>query len=130
MARVRVKSNFRMSELGRDLIREPDMRKAADEVIDKIKARTLAGTDETGRAFAPTATGAPADLRETGQLLADLAVLEATKHKVRVGFRTERSARVASYLQNGTSRMKARPFIGLPARWVDAFVARVIRRNL
>lgn len=98
------------------------MRAAGELVAADVRARTRAGLDADGQRFAPGADGDPVDLRASGQMLADLGVIEATDHGVKVGFKTERSARIAGYHESGTRTMPARPFVGLSRAMVDGVV--------
>jgi hypothetical protein len=122
--KIRVRKNFTSRDLMRDISVSPrTMREAGEQVAADIKQRTEQGRDAEGRAFARGATGEPVDLRATGQMLDDLVVTEVDAHRVRVGFRTERSAKLAELHEHGTSRMPARPFMRASA----AAVARVVR---
>ena len=49
-------------------------------------------------------------------------IIEATDHGVKVGFATERLARLAALHESGTKHMPARPFLGLSRAMVDRVV--------
>jgi hypothetical protein len=127
--KLTVRRNFKFANIVDGLIDESAMREAGNELATKIKERTLRGLDEDGRRFEPTESGAPADLHASGRLLDDLGVVEASNRRVVVGFRTERSRRIAGYLQHGTSNMPARPFLGVPARWAVDILRRLVQRR-
>lgn len=55
-------------------------------------------------------------------MLADLQLIEASDYGVKVGFRTERSERIARYHEEGTRHMPRRPFVGLTAATKDRIV--------
>lgn len=123
MARIRVRRNF----TGRDLLREirvseQTMREAGRRIADDIKAQTARGVDADGRVFAKTNDGSVPDLSESGQMIDDFGVLSADETGVRVGFRTERSARIAAFHEEGTSRMPRRSFVGVTAATLDRVV--------
>jgi len=99
------------------------MRQAGEMVAADIRERTASGRDADGRGFAPGTDGAPVDLRASGQMLDDLVVTEATDQRVRVGFKTDRSERIAALHESGTRNMPARPFVGVSR----AMVERVMR---
>ena len=74
-----------------------------------------------GGPFAPAADGNRVDFQTTGQMLAELWVIEATDKRVRAGFATERSPRLAALHEEGTSRMPAR-FLRLSSAMVTELV--------
>ena len=114
--RVRVRRNWKRGDLATEAQLSSHTTREAGERKDRrapVRERTARGLDEEGHPFAGGADGQPVDLQATGQMLADLEVIEATETGVRVGFRTERSARLAALHEQGISRMPARRSSGL-----------------
>lgn len=132
MATCRIRRNFHL----RDIVKSPPvppslMRGQAEALVRNIKARTLSGSDDKGRRFAPlspaytkvkarTHPGRPILVR-TGEMLADFGVVAATSTRAAIGFLSDRSRRIAGYHQSGTRRMPARPFQRVPEEWARAF---------
>lgn len=124
-----MRRNFKFADLDREWHSTRAMRAAGQAVADDIKQRTTAGRAADGRAFERGADGGPVDLKATGQMLNDLVVIEATDRSVKVGFRTERSERIARYHEEGTKHMPARPFMRLGRAALDR-VLRVFRERV
>jgi hypothetical protein len=98
------------------------MRRAGEQAANGIRERTRRGIDEDGRPFAPGADGQRVDMSASGRMLNDLTVLEATNYSLKIGFKTDPSARIAALHDAGTSRMPSRRFLGLSAAMVDGLV--------
>lgn len=132
MVRVRVRRNFSRRDLLRDIsISKRTMRAAGQQIAEDVRDRTRAGVDAEGRPFAPhegEQAGERVDLADTGQMLRDLEVLEATEHGVKVGFRTARSERLAALHEQGTRHMPARPFLALSSATIER-VMQILRRG-
>ena len=109
-----------------------------------IENRTLAGRDETGKAFAPYSPDyakyvkhreRPVDLHASGEMLGDLDVVVATSRRIGIGFRSAVAEQRALYhdgLAGHDGKRGSNPlrrFMGLQPSWVDA-VVRVIRAGI
>ncbi|MCC7241203.1 MAG: phage virion morphogenesis protein [Acidobacteria bacterium] len=124
---VRVRRNFRFREIPTTPGRSA-MRRVGEDIAADVRQRTASGRDADGAAFAPGADGEPVDLRDSGRMLDDLTVLEASDRGVKVGFKTERSARIAQYHETGTKHMPARPFIAMSRAMVERAVGLIKAR--
>jgi hypothetical protein len=134
MARIRIRKNFTFADLLDDVTpTEREMRKAGEELAVKIENRTLRGRDENNQPFAPLAQpkygSDRSTLHDTSRMFEDFGVVEASRKRFVLGFRSRRSERIAEYHQHGTRRMPARPFLGVPARWVTDLVRALVRRR-
>ena len=129
MARVRVTRNFKFTELLDDIApTEPLMRQAGEELAVKIENRTLAGRDENDRPFPLRTTGGPRGPSSRVAMFKDFGVTSATRRGFTLGFRSRRSERIAEYyLHAMPSRMPARAFCAVPARWVRDIIRRLRR---
>ena len=80
--------------------------------------------DAEGRPFEPGAEGERRSIcaRAGPDAEPTCVVTEATDHGVKVGFATERLARLAALHESGTKHMPARPFLGLSRAMVDRVV--------
>lgn len=103
------------------------MRAQGQALIARAKRRTLSELDDHNRQFkalspayaktkARTHPGRTILVR-TGQMLDDWGLIAATGTMFRLGFTTDRSARIAGYHQRGTRRMPARRLLGIPNEW-------------
>lgn len=134
MARVRIRRNFKFVDLLDDIApTERDMRKAGEQLAVKIENRTLRGLDENNREFIelaePKYGSTRADLHDTGKMFEDFGVVEASRKRFVLGFRSKRAEQIAGFHQHGTSKMPARPFLGVPRRWVTDIFRALIRRR-
>lgn len=121
------------------------MQAQGKSIVDRAKRRTLSELDDRNRQFKPLSPAYAKTkarthpgrtiLVRTGQMLDDWGVTKATGTMFRLGFTTERSAKIANYHQTGTRRMPARRLLGIPNEWsrdlrlaVRAQVRRWLRR--
>jgi hypothetical protein len=133
---IKVKPTRAFTEAFEDLMpTAATMRAAGEELSVKIVNRTLDGVSETGAPFAPYAHGrskfgrTTPDLHQSGAMLSDLKVVEATKRRFRLGFASARARKLAALHTTGTVNMPARPFLGVDPRWIDDVVRKVFRRG-
>ena len=146
MARLRVRRNFRFSDLidqrgSADVMREAGLRLAV-----KIENRTMSGLDERGRRFAPYSPAyrkgvkrggvvrfasksiGPVDLHLTGQMFRDFDVVQVTAKSVGLGFRGSESGKKADWHESGAGRLPVRKFLGVPDVWVADLVQFISRK--
>ena len=138
MARFTVRRNFKFADILKDVSpTEAYMRKLGEQLAVRIENRTLAGLDEDGKPFAPYSPEYQArkkygrstvDLHLASEMFKDFGVVSATSKRVALGFRTERSERLAAYHEAGAGHLPVRKFLGVPAAWVRELLGPLGRR--
>jgi hypothetical protein len=141
MSKFKVTRNFRFADILKDVEpTESDMRRAGEDLADQIRERTTQGLDEDRRKFAPYAAstlarsakrsntrGPIVDLSDTGQMMADLGVVRASRKGFGLGFRTRRSEKLADFHTSGAGRLPVRRFLGIPQSWINDLIRRLKR---
>jgi hypothetical protein len=129
MARVTVRRNFSFEKIVKEAVPNGVMREAAHALAQRIERRALSGLDENNRRFAPYAPStrerggkSTVDLHDTGQMFRDLQPVKVTRTAFGLGFRTERSERLAIWHESGAGTLPVRKFMGVPAVWVGDIV--------
>jgi hypothetical protein len=134
MGRIKVRRNFSFVKALDDVLpTERDWLGVGEKLTVQIENQTLSGVDENGQPFAPLAQpkygSDRADLHDTGRMFADFGVVRVSRKGFALGFRSKRSADIAGFHQEGTSRMPARPFLTPNPRWIVDMLRRLIRRR-
>lgn len=120
------------AELAASLERLRPLERAGELTLEMIRARTSRGIDRRGAAFRPYAPStrrrkarrgqqtAPPNLRDTGQMIADLTVTVSggwiRTRRAAIRPATARSDRILRFHIAGTRKMPARDPLGLTAR--------------